>query len=481
MPTITSAGLGSGLDVNSIVSQLVALERRPIEQLQTQANRLQTQLSSYGKIKSAMSALRDAAAKLTESSTWSAGVAKSSNPTVVAAKAGAAPPVGSFGVTVQSLAAGQSLASPSAYASSAAVVGSGTLRIEVGTWGASQTSFTPKSGGSPVDIVIDPADNTLEKIRDRINAAGAGVSASIVVDLSGARLSLRSTNSGSGEAFRISAVADADGLTTDSAGLSALSYDTNVKHLTQTQGAANSRATINGLAVEAAGNTLSDVVAGLTLDLGQVSATPVDVTIAQDNEAMKKSLTDFVTAYNDLSKILRDQTKYDATSKTAGNLQGERAATMLQSQLRGMLSGSFGASSTFTSLSDIGLELQQDGSLEQVSAKIDAALGKLPELKKLFANVDLAVAGNEGFGRRFKSFGDGVLATDGTLSNASDGIQRRIDANEDRQDALERRVEQVEKRLRAEYTALDAQMARMNGLSQYLSQQLAPLKQRSSE
>lgn len=480
MPSITSAGIGSGLDVNSIVTQLVAIERRPIDQLQTAATKLGTQLSSYGKIKSAVATLRDAAAKLAESSTWSVATAKSSNGTVVSAKAGTAAPVGSFSVTVQALAAAQSLASPGAYASGASVIGSGTLRIELGSWGAGQTSFTPKTGTTAVDVVIDPADNTLEKIRDKINAANAGVSASIVNDLNGARLSLRAANSGAGNAFRISVLADGDGVTTDAGGLSALAYDTAVKSLTQTQAATNSRATINGLAVEAAGNTLTDVVAGLTLDLGQVSATPADVTVTQDNEAMKKSLTDFVAAYNDVAKMLREQTKYNPASKVGGNLQGERAAAMLQSQLRGLLTGTFGASTAFTTLSDIGFEMQQDGSIKQVSSKIDAALTKLPELHKLFANPDLVLPANEGFGRRFKAYIDGVLASDGTLSNASDGIQRRITANKDRQSALERRVEQVEKRLRAEYTALDTQMARMNGLSSYLAQQFAPLN-RSSE
>ena len=134
----------------------------------------------------------------------------------------------------------------------------------------------------------------------------------------------------------------------------------------------------------------------------------------------------------------------------------------------------------YTRLADIGFDLQRDGSIKVDSTKLDAALGRPDELRKLFANSDLVTPANDGFGQVIKRFGDAALGVDGSLTMRQSALNERIGRNGDREDQLETRVAQIEKQLRAQYTALDAQMARLNGLSNYVTQQINALN-RSSE
>ncbi len=223
MASISSIGIGSGLDIEGIIGKLVEIERQPVVKLQTQASTLQTQLSSYGKLQSALSALRDAAAKLTRAGTWTATAGSSSDAASVAVSTSGATLAGSYAVEVQRLASVQSNAT-AVFASADALVGEGTLRIELGTWSADGSSFTPKAGATAVDIAVGPPAQSLAQLRDKINASGAGVVAAVLTDATGARLVLRSADTGAANGFRVG-VTDTDGNSTDGLGLSALAYD----------------------------------------------------------------------------------------------------------------------------------------------------------------------------------------------------------------------------------------------------------------
>ncbi len=462
MTTISSPGIGSGLDVNSIITQLLAIERQPIVNLQTKATKIQAQISEYGKLQSLTSTFRDAASALTSTTTWGQTVGNSSNSAAVGIAVASGAAVGSYSVQVQSLAAAQSLASE-VFSSSDETPGAGTLHIELGSWGTGQSTFTPKSGATAVDITIAATD-TLAQVRDKINAANAGVTAMVLNDGNGARLLMRSTATGSESAFRTS-------------GMTALAFDpsSGSATMTQTQAAANAAATIDGLAISSQSNTLANLVDGITLTLGKVTTDPVELTVVQDNEALKQAVQDFADAYNALSSLIAKQIKYDAGSKTAGPLQGDSSAVGLQRRLRTLMGSSASASSVFTRLSDVGLEMQRDGSVKVNSGKLDAALANLPELKKLFANNDIAVPANNGMARQFSDMAQAMLGIDGALTTRTEGLRKRIETNQSDQDRLELRLGQVEQRLRAQYTALDTTLGRLSGISSYVTQQMAML------
>ena len=475
MATISSAGIGSGLDVAGIVSQLMALERRPLTQLGTVTKRYETQLSAFGKLQSAMTTLRDAARKLADASTWSPTTVAASNPAMVTATSNGSGPAGSYSVSVGRLAAAQTVVSGTAFASAASPVGSGSLVIELGTWSAGQAAFTAKTGSTPVTVTIAPGSDTLSAVRDAINGAGAGVTASIVNDANGARLSLRSTATGASNGFRIGLDNGAGGSTPgDGTGLSRLSYPPSTVAPEQMQwklAAANATATINGVDIESESNTLEDVLDGMTLTLSQVTTAPVNVSVARDNVAVKKSVTDFSTAYNELQKLLRDQTRYNEGSKTAGALQGDRSAVGLMSTLRNLVGSSSAASTAFSRLADVGLEPQSDGSLKVNDTKLDAAVGKLSDLKRFFsANAEGTAA--DGFGVLLRDFGNGALGSEGVLTTRQEGLKDRISRNGESASRLEDRLALVEKRLRDQYTRLDTNMAKLKQLEGYVSQQI---------
>jgi flagellar hook-associated protein 2 len=474
MATISSPGVGSGLDVNSIVTQLVAIERQPIVQLQSQVSSLQTKLSAFGKLQSNLSALRDAASALTSPSTWSQTVGTSSDTSAVAVTTDANNLPGSYSVEVLNLARAQSNTSKT-YAAATDLVGEGTIRIELGTWGPGN-SFTAKPDTTAIDISVGPPAKSLAEVRDMVNAANAGITATVLSDASGARLVFRSSVTGAANGFKLT-VTDTDGNNVDTSGLSALAFDPSVGVLTMAQAlaAANASALINGAPVSSASNTLSNVVDGMTLTLKKPTTAALDVTTAPDKDAIKKKIEAFVTAYNDLNKELAAQTKYDAASKTAGSLQGDSAAVSLRGALRNTLRGNSSASTMFTRLADIGFDVKQDGSITLDSTKLDNGLANLSELKKLFSNSDTLVPANNGFATLFRQQADQAIGVDGSIASRSEGLRERITRHEKRQAELEVRVALTEARLRKQYTSLDAQMGQLQSLSNYVTQQMTIL------
>ncbi|MDT8999342.1 flagellar filament capping protein FliD [Paucibacter sp. APW11] len=471
-PALNSAGIGSGLDVNSIVTKLMSIEAQPVTDLQQATTKLQTKISSYGQIQSAISAMQDAARKLNTPETWAAATATSSDSSTISVAATSAAP-GSYSVSVSQLASAQSLSSAS-YTNSSTVVGQGSITIEPGTWSSDQSTFTSKSGATPVTINIASGQDSLSAIRDQINAAKAGVTASIVTDSKGARLVLRSQSTGETSGFKVS-VSDADGGDGDTAGLSALAYDptASVASMTLNQSAANAKANINGLDIDSESNTLSTSVDGLSINLLKTSSSPITISVGSDSAGLKKNITDFVTAYNSVAKLFRDQTKYDSANKTAGALQGDSRVVGLQSQLRSLTGSSTSLGGAFSRVADIGLDPAGDGTLTLNSSKLDKALTNLTDLKQFFTGVDSSNATNNGFAQRWNKFASDTLGTDGLITTGQKALQSNVTRNNDRISQLQDHLALVEKRLRAQYTSLDTTMGKMNQLSAYVTQQFS--------
>lgn len=476
MATITSTGIGSGLDVNSIVTQLMAIESRPLTLLQQGASDLNTQLSAIGTLQSRMSALRDASSALTSVSLWNGTTASSSNAAAVKVSSTSGAAVGSYAVQVQSLASRQNIYSQ-AFASSSATVGEGSMTIELGTWSGS--SFAADGSKTPVSITIGAGETSLTAIRDKINSAGAGVTATIITDANGARLSIASKDTGAASGFRITATETTDDGSATT-GLSTLGFTaTTGSPMTRSQSAANASATINGIALSSASNTLEGVADGLTLTLLQTTTTAADVKVAADTDNIKKSIETFVSAFNDVANYIRDQTKYNPDTKVGGTLQGDRLVTSMQAQLRAIVNESSSASSTFGRLTDIGISFTASGTLSINSTKLTDALGNLPELRKVLA-TDGTTSANSGIVDRFKDFASSALGTEGAFENRNASLKGQLTLNSKSQESLQRRLSQTEERLRRQYQALDTAMSQLSGTSAYLGQQLEMLNKQSS-
>lgn len=457
---ISSTGVGSGLDVKSIVSQLVAIEKQPLQQLQTKAATFQSQLSLYGKVKSQVSALGDAAALLAGASGWNAQKASSSNAAAVTVTAGSAAVATALTVEVQQLARAQSVASVGVATGSAAGA-SGSLTIELGSW--SSDPIPVFSAGTSVAVAIDAAD-TISAIAGKINSANAGVTATVLRDGTNERLVLRSNSSGVAAGFRLNTPA-VPGLAT----LGFTNPSDGVGFVGQT--ALNALVKINGVNIVSATNKMVDVIPGVTLQLTQTTTAPVEITVENDLDIVQKNIQSFVDTYNTLNQTLADATKYTAETKTGGVLQGDATTRGLQNALRAML-GSSSVGSTLARLSDAGIERQTDGSLKINATKLTTAKQNLPNLKNLFA-TDNSNAATNGFGLKVRDFARALVAFDGLVTNKSTAIQGSISRNSKDQDRVTERAFRVEAQLLKQYSALDSQMAQMNGLNSFVTAQLA--------
>ena len=450
MATISSPGLASGIDIKGIVSQLVELDRAPLQPLQRTASSLKSELSIYGSLKSMVSTLGDAAAKLSTSSGWSGVMASSSNATAVGATAAAGASATSLSIEVQQLARAQSAASGAIPTGSG--VGGGTLSIQVGS-------------GAPVDLVIEAGSDTLTDVARQINEAKAGVSATVLRDASGERLLMRSTETGTTNSFTVGVSGASPG------GLDRLAFGPSVTGgATQTQAAQDAMATINNVAITSSSNTLSDTVEGITLTLSQVTTAAVEIEVKADQDAMRKNVQSFVDEYNALNNLLTESTKYNAESKTAGSLQGDSTARGLQNALRAMMR-SVTASSPFSRLLDVGIEAQQGGKLEIKADKLDAALGNMDGLRSLFITTSTDPTA-QGFGLKIKTFADGLLSATGSLSAKTESLQGAIKRNTTEQEKVIDRASRAETRYLARYNAMDAAVGRLSGLNAFVTQQI---------
>lgn len=476
MATLSSPGIASGLDVQGIVKQLVALEKTALQPLRTQASSFQTKLSTFGTIKSQVSALADAAAKLSTPAGWNSVMASASDASAVSVTANAGTPSMAMTIEVQRLARAQSTASET-ISPAGTGVGAGTLTIALGKWDSSR--FT--AGVAPaVNITIEPGKDSLVQIAAQINKAGAGVSAMVLRDAEGERLLMRSTATGEANGFQIIATpppaTGAEGeeppVPGAETGLSRLTFNpaSNVGWGSTSQAGEDALVTVNNVAIRSASNTLGDALPGLSLTLSKVTTAPVDITVRNDDEAVRKNVQAFVSAYNTLNATLTTATRYDAGTKTAGPLQGDSTAVGLQNALRGMMR-SVTPGGIFTRLVDVGIEAKAGGALDINTSKLTAALGKREDLQALFtaASTDPTA---RGFGLKVKTFAEGLLATDGMVNTKTTALQNAITRNGREQEKVNERAARTEVRLLAQYNAMDAAVGRLNGLGAFVSQQI---------
>lgn len=442
---ISSAGIGSGLDVAKIVEQTVAAEKIPLKKLEYKAEGIQTQISTYGEIKSLTSKLGDIASKLTRDSAWNGVSISSSNPTLSGTMTGIAA-TGTYNIKVTDLAQAQTTAlggvGGSALPKDQAMGAAGTIKLTMGT--------------ESKDIAIESSD-TLTKIATKINEAGMGIQASIVTNVDGQeRLMLRSKETGTDKAFTVD--------------LGSLSSAPAALGQTTTQNAQNAKVELNGLVVESSSNTFANTIPGMSFTVSEVTSTAATLNVKADTEAMKKNIQEFVEAYNALNDLLTQSTKYVEESKTAGVLQGDSATVSLQNSLRMLTQGISGSTGGLTRLADIGIQMQEGGKLSMDTTKLDKALTNIDDLKGLFANKADSLGQGGGIAVNFKNFTDKLLSFDGTLNTKTDSLERTLKSNTAEQDKVNKRAEALETRLYAQYSALDTKMASLNALNAYVSQ-----------
>ncbi len=394
---ISSPGIGSNLDVNGIVTQLMALERRPLQALDRKEASFQAQLSAFGTLKSSLTSFQSAVKELNDADrfqAYKASIGASATATVTAANS-AVP--GSYALEVTQLAQAQKLVA-AGQTSATAAIGAGSITFEFGTISGGSfddvsgtytgASFTADGAGAKT-VTIGASNNTLAGIRDAINAAKIGVSASIVNDGSGTpyRLALSVADTGAAKSLRISVSGDAP--------LSSLiAHDpAGTQNLAETVSARNAAFEVDGVAITKPKNTVTDVIEGVTLNLLSTNTgAPTAITVARDSGPIKTSVDALVKAYNELDATIRNVSSFNAATKQGTVLQGDVTVISLQARIRATLSNALnGISGSYNNLSQIGVTFQKDGTLSVDSTKFEAALAQSPnDIAALFASLGKA-------------------------------------------------------------------------------------------
>lgn len=382
---LSSAGIGSNLDVDGIVSKLMSVERQPLTKLARREASYQAKLSGFGTLKGALSAFQSAVKGLSELSRFQGVRVTPADATIATASASTGATPGNYSLKVTTLAQAQKLVAAGTTSSSAAV-GKGVISFDFGTTGVG--SFV-SSGTGIKTVTIDDTNNSLAGIRDAINKAAVGVTATIVNDGSGTpyRLALTSDKTGALNSMKIS-VAN----TAPDTGLSTLlNHDpAGAQTLTQTATAQDAAFSVDGIAVTKSSNTVTDVISGVTLNLLKENpATATTITVERDTASITSAVNAFVKAYNDINQNLNDAAAYDPSTKQAAILNGEASVRGIQGQLRAVLSAPVaGGASVFTQLSEIGVTVQKSGMLAVDSSKLTTALtSNFGDFAGLFAAV----------------------------------------------------------------------------------------------
>lgn len=453
-------GIGSGLDISGMVSQLVAADRRPADNaLNLQQSKAKMQLSAIGTVKSAFDTLNTTLKALKASTAFDARTvtaSKSGTDEILTATGTNSSATGTHVINVEALATAHKWIADTSV-DKTKTFGAGTMTLTVGA-GDTQTTLDIEIGG----------DDTLSSIRTKIEQAGraSGVQATLISSGDNQYLSISQEKSGAANAIKLSYA----GGNTELAALA--------DSLSERTPAADAKLTIDGVSVTSSENSVTDVVPGLTLNLKKIGESTV--TISTDMTAARKVMQDFVTAYNGALAAINTATKYDVENKSPSSLTGDAQMRGAASQLRGLMGG------VLKDLAEAGLDpktlgLQTrgypnaDGSLTLDTAKFDAALVNQPNA------VRQALTGDEGAAAKLFAMVDGYTSSttgkEGAFVSRSKNINATLTDIDKRRKALNTRMEGVAERYKKQFLALDMLMGKLNQTSSALSQQLSQLSQ----
>lgn len=446
---IQAPGVGSGLDVNGIVTKLMAIERQPINRLNSKQSIVNAQISAYGSLKSKISDFQTAMTDLSSASSFKVFSGVSNDQALFTVNVDSAATAGSYNVDVVALAERDKI-STKAYTDSATFVGEGTLTLS--------------TGANSFNVVIDPTNNTVSGIRDAINNASGntGVTASIVTDNNGVQLVLSSSATGTANALKIVVSDTTDGNNTDDLGLSSLAFEAGVvSHRANISTAKDAVVKIDGFTVNSSSNTITGAVQGLTINAKAIGVSSVD--ISRDDTKITASVQKFADAYNALRTEINTQRK--------GQLEADSTLLTIERQLSGILnSGSTITGSNFSYVSQVGLTTDSVGKMTLNTADLTNVLNT-----DFSSFVNLFSAPNEGIAAKLKDYADGVLATDGLIDARKTGLDNQVSSIDDQKLRLENRLVSIERRIRAQFSALDTLVSSLQSTGNFLSQQLAAL------
>lgn len=472
MSIVSSTGVGSGIDIGSIVTQLVAAEGQPaFNAITRQENTANARLSGLGTLKSGLSDFQTAVSKLKDGNLFKTHLATSSDETILKVTAGAGSVAGSHTVEVTKLAKAQQSITAAEFTNSADIVGTGVL------------TFTGSSGSS-FNVTVDGANNTLSQLRDAINGAAGNTSVTAsIVNVDGdplganagktiSKLVLTAKNAGISNGFTVTGNDTGDGVD-DSAGLSRM-FSTQHDHgVGKEIVASDAVIKVDGQTATRNTNSMTDVLQGITLDLQSAKVgTTVNINVSVDNDAINKTITDFVGAYNKLHTVTKTLGQYGGGTDGTGNgaLIGDSTLRYVNSQLRQDSTNPVSsASGDYNSLAMIGVKIDKNGVMALDSAQLKKALGSnLQSVSNVFASSD-------GVANRLYTKLNGYLQSGGPLDSQQSSLKKQLTTLSDRRADVQSRLDSMQKALQKQFTAMDATVGQFKSTGSFLTSWISKL------
>lgn len=469
--TISSPGLGSGLDVASIVSQLMSIERLPQRALDGKIASYQAKLSSFGTLTNYLTTLQDAA------KAWKGTLkmsATSADTSIFTATATTGAEAGTYAVEIKHLAENNKIRS-TAYQTTD-TINAGTLNIGIGTFDDNGFAEGNRTGNwtysSTNSVAVNFTGGNLLQLRDAINSqAGSLVSAQVITADDGMHLVINSKDKGMENAINISGSGSSANLTD----LAAFNYDitdlTQNNKMTELAIPWSTEAEIDGLTVRSNTNAITGAIRGVTINALKVSdpGETTTLTVGTDKQSVVDQVNAFIKAYNAVRIGVKTQTSYDQTTKVAAPLAGDSSARGISNQLYRAFTESPAslAGNDYKRFFEIGVKLRNDGNLELDASKLQEALDTNPD-----AVVKMLNAFGTQFNQEINRLTDSLK---GTLSARKSGINAAIRDLNNRKEALEFRMGNVEANYRRQFNALDTAVASMQGTQSSLQSMLAGL------
>lgn len=455
---ITSTGISSGIDIESLVTQLVAAEGQPaVNRLNFREASYQAELSAFGSLKSALTKFQDAIKALKSSSDFLGRLAQSTNDELFTATASSAAVSGSYQIEISQLAKAAKVSTNAGdFSSEDDVVGTGSLTITL--------------GGESFSITVDGTNNTLAGIRDAINDAddNPGITATIISTDSGTNLILSSDEVGSANSITTTAVDDDGGDGFDLARLNAAENNAN------SQAAQNAIIYVDNQVVTRSSNSFSDVIDGVTFNLLKSEPGSIEtLDIKRDEESVKTKINAFISAYNALVDTTSQLASYNADTGAAGVLLGDSALRGVQSSIRQIMTSAV-QGLDFGTLAEIGITTNDENKLTLNTEKLDDALNTA------YGSVSKLFTSENGLAEQLDTLLQRYVGGEGILDGRTDGLQTRIDSITDDRERLGRRLESLEARYRAQFTAMDILVGQLSSIGNFLTQQLANIPQPGS-
>lgn len=448
--TISSSGIGSGLNVSQIVTALMDTEKGPLNSINKSISKDNAQISAYGNISSQIASFQSSIAELITPSAIKATTASTSSTSVLSVSNDGTALSGDYKIT------DVTLASPQVLTSNISNTAYTSISSSIGTTGSITITGTTTT-------TITPTTYTVAGMVDAINSA----------NISGVSATIANLGTSASPDYQIRIVN-----TSDTAATIALSSTSSVADFTGLDfvnaAAVTGSLKINGTTVTRSSNAITDLIPGLTINL--VGTGDSTITVAQDNSALSSKISAFVTSFNALDKSLKDISSYDATAKKGAALYGDSTINSLRREIRSIITSTLGVDSTtsYNRLSQVGVSFKSDGTLSLTSTTLNTAISaNFNKVASLFSGTGDSTDSStlQGFAYQLNTLLTTATGIDGLITNRKSSLQSEIRRLQARADQEQLRLADLQQMYQRQYTALDKTVASLNSMASYLTNQ----------